>query len=112
MKWYGKIGYGLSTDDGHGVWTHTMTWKTYYGDVQRNVRRWDGSQYINDNININNTISIVADPYAFNNVGFMKCIEWMGTLWDISNAEVNYPRIILNIGGVYNGDSTGFTESV
>lgn len=112
MKWYGKIGYALTQDNGDGVWTPTMVWKEYYGDVQRFTRRVENGQNINANINISNTISILADPYAFENIGYMKCIEWMGTLWEISSADISFPRMVLSIGGVYNGDTTGFTASV
>ena len=112
MKWYGKIGYALTEDNGDGVWIPTMSWKQYYGDVQRFFRRIEGAQNVNDNINIGNTISIIADPYAFKNAGYMKCIEWMGNLWEISSVDISYPRLVVSIGGVYNGDTTGFTASV
>lgn len=111
MKWYGKIGYALTVDNGNGVWTPTMSWKQYYGDVQRFSRRIESGRSINDNLNIGNTISILADPYAMKNLGYMKCIEWMGTLWEISSIDISYPRMNLSIGGVYNGDTTGFTAS-
>jgi hypothetical protein len=111
MKWYGKIGYALTVDKGDGLYIPEMTWKQYYGDVQRFMRKIDSSQNVNDNLNINNTISILADPYALENLGYMKCIEWMGTLWEISSIDISYPRMILSIGGVYNGDETGFTKS-
>lgn len=112
MKWYGKIGYALTEDNGDGVWTPTMSWRQYYGDVQRFSRHVDGGSNINDNLNISNTISILADPYALENLGYMKCIEWMGNLWEISAIDISYPRMILTIGGVYNGDESGFTKSV
>ena len=112
MKWYGKIGYALTEDGKDGVWTPVMTWKQYYGDVQRYTRRVEGAQNVNDDLNISNTISILADPYAFENIGYMKCIEWMGTLWEISSIDISYPRMILSIGGVYNGDTSGFTNSI
>ena len=111
MKWYGKIGYALTEDNGNGIWTLTMSWKQYYGDVQRYSRRIENGQSINDNLNIGNTISILADPYAFEHLGYMKCIEWMGGLWEISSIDISYPRMNLSIGGVYNGDTTGFTAS-
>ena len=112
MKWYGKIGYALTGENVGGITVPTMTWRQYYGDVQRYSRRVEAGQSINDNVNISNTISILADPYALNNIGYMKCIEWMGTLWEISSIDISYPRMVLGIGGVYNGDTTGFTESV
>ena len=94
------------------MWTPTMRWRQYYGDVQRFARRVEGGQNINDNMSISNTISILADPYALQNLGYMKCIEWMGTLWEISSIDISYPRMVLSIGGVYNGDTTGFTASI
>ena len=69
MKWYGKIGYALTDEPVGGVCTPVMTWKQYYGDVQRYSKRVEASQNINDNINISNTISILADPYALRNIG-------------------------------------------
>jgi hypothetical protein len=112
MKWYGKIGYALTEDNGDGIWTPKMSWKQYYGDVQRFSRRIESASQVNDNLNISNTISIIADPYALKNFGYMKCVEWAGNLWEISSIEISYPRMVLNIGGVYNGDTTGFTASV
>jgi hypothetical protein len=32
----------------------------------------------------------------------MLYVEFMGTKWKITNVEVQYPRLILSVGGVYN----------
>jgi hypothetical protein len=58
---------------------------------------------LNDNINMSNEISIVADPFANENFQSIKYIEYMGTLWRVNNVDVQYPRLILRMGGVYNG---------
>ena len=58
---------------------------------------------INDDININNSISIVADPYAYENFHNMRYAILEGVKWKITNVEINRPRLILTIGGVYNG---------
>ena len=65
---------------------------------------------INDNILLANVVSILADPFAIENCSYMAYAEIMGTKWKISEVEVQYPRLILTIGGVWNGDTTGTTE--
>ena len=101
-KWYGVIGYAETVETNPGVWSEEITERNYYGDVTRNTRQLQGSGQVNDNVNVSNEISIVADPYAYENFHFMRYIEFMGAKWKVTNVEVQYPRLILTIGGVYN----------
>ena len=102
-KYFGKIGYAEQVETASGVWEEKITERQYYGDVVRNIRKLESSGDINDNINVSMEISIVADPYAIQNFHAMRYVEFMGSLWKITSVEVNYPRLILSIGGVYNG---------
>lgn len=102
-KYYGKIGYNESVETTPGVWEEKITERSYYGDVVRNARRLQSTDKVNDDINVNNEISIVADPYAMNNFHSMRYVEFMGAKWKVSNVEVQYPRLILTLGGLYNG---------
>ena len=103
-KFYGPIGYAETKETTPGVWTDTITERNYAGDVIRNTSRWSSSSTsTNDDLNINNQISIVSDPFANMNFHSMKYVEFMGTKWKITNVEPKYPRLILTIGGVYNG---------
>ena len=102
-KWFGRIGYAEQLETTPGVWEEKIVERNYYGDVVRNYRKLESSGEVNDNINVSMEISIVADPYAIQNFHAMRYIEYMGSLWKLSNVEVNYPRLILQIGGVYNG---------
>ena len=103
-KFFGKIGYAITEETKPGVWTEKIIEREYQGDVIRNTRRLDApSETLNDNINISNEISIVADPFAYSNFHSMRWIEWMGTKWKVSNVSVQYPRLVLSIGGVYHG---------
>lgn len=102
-KFYGAIGYAKTVETMPGVWTEQITERDYYGDVIRNSRRLQSSDKVNDDININNQISIVADPYAINNFHSMRYAEFMGAKWKISDVEVQYPRLLLTLGGLYNG---------
>ena len=102
-KWYGAIGFANVEETKPGVWTEQITIRNYYGDLGRNTRRLQSSDKVNDDINISNEISIVSDPYANQNFHSIRYVEFMGTRWKVSNIEVQYPRLILSLGGLYNG---------
>lgn len=101
-KFYGKIGYIQPVESEPGYWEEKAIEREYYGDITRNISRYQETNQVNDNIVINNMLSIVADPYANENFQHMRYVVWMDTKWKITNVEVQYPRIILNLGGVYN----------
>lgn len=105
-KWYGVIGYAESVEASPGNWEEQITERSYYGDLVRNTRRLQSTDKINDDINIANELSIVADPFACQNFHRMRYVEFMGAKWKISNVEVRFPRLILTIGGVYNAGQT------
>lgn len=103
-KWFGKIGYSESVETTPGVWMPQDTVREYYGDVIRNSTRWAGnSDSTNDDLTINTQISIVSDPFAIDKFYSMKWIEFMGTKWKITNVEPQFPRLLLTLGGCYNG---------
>lgn len=103
-KYYGKIGFVETVETAPSVWEERTIERPYYGDVLSATRRWQASEHLNDNLEVSNRISIVADAYACNTFHAMRYIEWMGALWKISSVEVQHPRLILTIGGVYNGE--------
>lgn len=103
-KWYGVIGYAETVETSPGVWEEQITERNYYGDLIRNTRRLQTTDQVNDNINVANEISIVADPFAINTFHQMRYAAFMGTRWKITNVDVQYPRLILSLGGEYNGE--------
>lgn len=102
-KFYGKIGYGVTSEIRPGVWDETITERFYYGDVNKLSRRLESSDKVIDDITISNEISILADPFAYENFHTMKYVEYMGAKWKINKVEVRFPRLTLVTGGVYNG---------
>ena len=104
-KWYGIIGYAEHAETTPGDWDEIITERSYFGDVYKNTRILQATNSgTNDNVNISTQISIVADPYAFNNFHAMRYAEFMEQKWKINNVDVQYPRLVLTIGGLYNGD--------
>lgn len=102
-KFYGVIGYQVTEETEPGIFQENIIENTYIGDIIKNSRRLEQSNKVNDDINISNRISIIADPFANNNFHAMRYIEFMGAKWKIKEVEVEYPRLILSIGGLYNG---------
>lgn len=104
-KFYGPIGFATTIETRPGVWEEKIVERYYRGDVIRNTRRLESADQVNDNINIANEISILADPFANGNFHSIRYAAFMGTKWKISNVEVRYPRLTLTLGGVWNGQT-------
>jgi hypothetical protein len=102
-KFYGVIGYSETSEIADGVWEDVITELTYSGDVIRNSKRFQAGESLNDDLTVNNEISIVADPFANQNFHKMKYVTWLGAKWKITKVDVQRPRLLLTIGGVYNG---------
>lgn len=102
MKWYGVIGYAETKETKPGVWEECIVERNYYGELTRNNRRLQGSQNLNDDINISNQLSILSDPYAVQNFHTIRYAEFMGTKWKVNSVDVQYPRLTLELGGIYN----------
>lgn len=100
-KWYGSIGYADNVEVEPGIHEDQIIEKQYFGDITRNIRKLQSSGEINDDLNLSNAISIVADPYAIENFYKMRYAEFNGTKWKITDVEVQYPRLILTLGGVW-----------
>lgn len=102
-KFYGDVGYIHTEETAPGVFSEKVTRVKYYGDVLRDIRRLEGSEKVNSDVAVNNSVSILADKYANGNIFAIRFVEWMGALWTVSAVEVQSPRLILTLGGVYNG---------
>lgn len=100
-KFYGAIGYAQTVETEPGIWEEVITERNYYGELNRNSRNLQTSGNVNDNVNISNEISILADPYANEHIYSMRYVEFMGAKWKVNSVEVKYPRLILSVGGLY-----------
>lgn len=110
-RFYGPIGFVEQIEDpiGSGIWVEKPVEKNYRGEVSKNTKRWDTGDKLNNDLNISNTISIVANPYVSNHLSQIRYIKWLGSYWEVISVDVEFPRLILTIGGVYNGPTVGTT---
>lgn len=104
-KFFGRIGYSQTVETRPFVWEEQITERDYVGDILQNRHKWENGEGLNDNINIDNRLSIIADPFAREHCQHIRYVCWMGAKWKVTSVEVQYPRLILSIGGVYNENS-------
>ena len=104
-RFYGAVGYSTEVETAVDVTDNKPVERMYKGDIIRNNRRLEAGTDINDNVNISNQISIVADPYANQHIFDMRYVKWRGVAWKVTNVDVEPPRLILSLGGVYNGET-------
>ena len=105
-RFYGRVGYvHESVETSPGVWDEVIVEHSYYGDVLRNSRNIIQGENINPDLSVSNIISIVADAYANDHFSAIRYVEWLGVLCTVPNVEVQSPRLLLNLGEVYNGNT-------
>lgn len=102
-RFFGKVGYATTVDKGGGVWVEEFVASSYFGDVIRNATRVGNGEKVNDDLSVGNSISIVADGYAMNHFSTIRYVEWEGVAWKVEEITLAHPRLILRLGGVYNG---------
>ena len=103
MKWFGKIGFIDTVEKSPGVHVPEIVEKDYYGDLIKNVKRTNDGDKVNDDISLSNQLSIISDPYIHNHFHSIKYVEMFGAKWKVSSVEVQFPRLLLSLGGMYNG---------
>jgi hypothetical protein len=109
-KYFGKIGFAELVETAPDVWTEQITERSYYGDILQDYRKLENSGDVNDDITVTNKISILADPYATERIQSMRYIWYLGVKWKVSHVDVQYPRLVINIGGEYHGEEESGSE--
>lgn len=102
-KFYGSIGFVKTVETSPDIWETVETVKRYRGDLIRNQRRWESGDTVNENLTVSNEVAILADKFANENLDAIKWVEVMGSKWKVNSVTIDYPRITLTVGGVYNG---------
>lgn len=105
-KFCGVIGYEITDESAQrvGIWSPMVIERTYYGDILRNTRRLQFGDKANGDVIISNEVSIIADPFAYENFHHIRYVEFMGAKRTVESVEVQYPRLILTLGDVYNAE--------
>lgn len=98
------VGFGQQGELVDGVWADsTVTERDYKGEIESATRYVEEADQVNANIRLSNRIAIVADAFAQENFSNIRYVRWAGTPWSVTSVEIERPRLILTLGGVYNG---------
>lgn len=104
-KWCGKIGFEVETaETAPSVYEEKIVERRYYGQILEYGRALEAGEGANDDIRLENQLSVVADPFAQHNFCRIRYAVWMGTKFKVSRVKVQYPRLLLTLGGVWNGN--------
>lgn len=106
MKYVGMVGYAMTVEVKPGVCEEKIIEKPFCGEDTNTISRWKTNTQVNDDIDISKQISILADPFAyanFSHIRYITVVDIPNERWKVNSVEVKYPRLILNIGGLYNG---------
>ena len=107
-RFRGPVGYATSEETSPGVWQEIITERSYFGDVISATRRLDTpTETLNDDIVAEVSVAIVADAFAVENFTAMRYVHWNGANWRVTAVNIRRPRLILTIGGLWNGDTPG-----
>ena len=104
-KYYGEIGYAESTNPSPGVYKETIVERKYYGEIIKNSGRIQLSGQVNEDLQVSSQISIISDPYAVSNYQNIRYAIMNGAKWKVTNVDIQYPRLIMTLGGLYNGST-------
>lgn len=102
-KFHGFIGFSTEQMTAPGVWEAIESEVEYTGDFLRDVRQWTEAANVNDNLTLSSRVSIIADPFALENIAAIKYVKWEGVKWTVLSVEHQRPRLLLRLGEVYNG---------
>ena len=102
-RFFGIVGYAETIEIKPGVWSDIVTERSYYGDEVRPSRRLEETGQVNNDIATNISISILADTYADEHIFAIRFVEWAGAFWKVTTVDIQRPRLLLRLGGVYNG---------
>lgn len=103
-KWHGNIGFAESVETEPGIWDDQIKEFSYYGEVVKNTYNLNPYNGTTTDVVISQTISITSDPYADQNFPSMRYVVLRGTKVKVTNVEPQYPRLLLTLGGLYNGE--------
>lgn len=105
MKFSGYVGFWVKDVEVRpGIWESKIIERKYVGEILRNNRNLQLTNKQNPDLSINNQISILSDLYAKQNWHSICYVIWNGVKWTVDSVEVNYPRLTLNLGGLYHGN--------
>jgi hypothetical protein len=103
-KFSGLVGYVTQEETVPGVWSPVEKPRMMRGDVIRRSSTNQNDDKVNSDISLSHRVSLIGDAFTFNNYINIKWIDIDGYKWEVSSIEIQRPRIIVSLGGPWNGN--------
>ncbi len=111
MKYSGNAGFRITDVEVEpDVFEPQVVVKKVRGDVVTSRYHHDqnGDKSTIDNIRITNQISLVADQFFMKHISNLLYVESQGVKWNVESFTIKPPRVILDLGGVYNEQKNAY----
>ena len=103
-KFFGPVGFAQPEEQEPGLWVEKIVERKYSGDLLQMNNLFQPTDQVHDDMTLSVEISIVGDEFALNNFGLIRYVTLGGVKWKVKKVNpLQFPRLILTVGGVYNG---------
>jgi len=115
VKFHGVV--GVATGDqiekpaNSGIFVDEIEERVATGEQIRDTRQIANPDKVNFDMTLSTTISVMADVFADVDFLAFRYCERAGVKWVIVNVEPARPRLLLTLGGVYNGPTPEPTDA-
>lgn len=100
-RFSGKLGFMMTRETEEGVWLEDVVELPAKGTIRSLYVRNDNSSSVNTNLRLTNEINILMDTKVETYLKTLKYVVWKGSKWEVLSIGVNYPRLTINLGGLY-----------
>lgn len=100
-RFSGKLGFVMTRETEEGVWLENIVELPAKGTIRSLYVRNDNGSTVNTNLRLSNAISILMDTKIQTYLETLKYVIFKGSKWEVQSIEVNYPRLTINLGGLY-----------
>lgn len=102
-RFAGLVGYVTQEETSPGIWSSVEKSVMMKGELIRQSSNNRDAGKVNSDITLNHRVSLMGDSYSFDNYYNIKWVMVDKVKWEVSSIEIQRPRLILAIGGLWNG---------
>ena len=100
-RFSGKLGFVMTRETEEGVWLEDKIEIPVKGTIRSLYVRNDNNSSVNSNLRLTNEVSVLMNSKITTYLETLKYVVWKGSKWEVQSIGVNYPRLTINLGGLY-----------
>lgn len=100
-RFSGKLGFVRTRETEEGVWLEDSVEIPVKGTIRSLYVRNDNNSSVNTNLRLTNEVSVLLNSKIQTCLETLKYVIWKGSKWEVQSIGVNYPRLTINLGGLY-----------